>query len=99
VSNGVAPIVTLPDVVGSSADTARSALGYVHVFVNVVEQTVVKPKNDGIVLSMDPAGGSRVKEGTSVTLVVGVLAPSSSPSPPGKGKGHGNGKGGGGGGH
>jgi membrane peptidoglycan carboxypeptidase len=99
VSNGVAPIVTLPDVVGSSADAARSALGSVHVFVNVVEQTVVKSKNDGIVLSMDPAGGSRVKEGTSVTLVVGVLAPSSSPSPPGKGKGHGNGKGGGGGGH
>ncbi len=99
VSNGVAPIVTLPDVIGSSVDAARSALGAVHVFVSVVEESVVKEKNDGIVLSMDPAGGSRVKEGSSVTLVVGVLAPSSSPSPPGKGKGHGNGNGGGGGGH
>jgi penicillin-binding protein 1A len=99
VSNGVAPIVTLPDVVGSSVDAARSSLGALHLFVNVVEQTVVKSKNDGIVLSMDPAGGSRVKEGSSVTLVAGVLAPSSSPSPPGKGNGHGNGNGGGGGGH
>jgi membrane peptidoglycan carboxypeptidase len=99
VSNGVAPIVTLPDVVGSGVDAARSSLGALHLFVSVVEQTVVKSKNDGVVLSMDPAGGSRVKEGSSVTLVVGVLAPSSSPSPPGKGKGHGNGNGGGGGGH
>ena len=98
VSNGVAPTVTVPDVVGSTLDAARSTLAGVHLFVTVVQQTVSKPKNDGIVLSMDPVGGTKAKEGTSVTLVVGVLAsspsPSTSPSPgPGNGNGNGNGNG------
>jgi membrane peptidoglycan carboxypeptidase len=92
VSNGVASTVTLPDVVGSTLENARSALGALHIFVNVVEQTVGKAANDGIVMSMDPAGGSKVKEGTSVTLVVGALGgPTGSPSPPGNGNGNGNG--------
>jgi len=95
VSNGVAPIVTLPDVVGSTEAAARAALGGINVFVNVVQQTVSKPGKDGIVLSMDPAAGSKVKEGTSVTIVVGALAATSSPSPPGNGNGNGKGNGGG----
>jgi membrane peptidoglycan carboxypeptidase len=97
VSNGVAPIVTLPNVIGSTLDAARSALGALHLVVNVVQQPVGLAKNDGIVLSTDPAGGSKVKEGSSVTVVVGVFTgPSSSPSPPGNGNGNGNGGGGGG---
>ena len=106
VSNGVAPTHTLPDVVGLTSDAASSTLGAIHVFVSVVDQAVKKPSNDGIVLSMDPVGGTKVKEGSSVTLVVGVgptppsPSPSPSPSPkPGKGKGNGNGHGGGGGGN
>jgi membrane peptidoglycan carboxypeptidase len=104
VSNGVAPIHTLPDVVGLTSSAATSALGAIHVFVTVVDQPVTKPKNDGIVLSMDPVGGTKVKEGSSVTLVVGVgpkpPSPSPSPSPsPKPGKGNGNGHGGGGGGN
>ena len=104
VSNGVAPIHTLPDVVGLTSGAATSELGAIHVFVTVVDQPVTKPKNDGIVLSMDPVGGTKVKEGSSVTLVVGVgpkpPSPSPSPSPsPKPGKGNGNGHGGGGGGN
>jgi serine/threonine-protein kinase len=106
VSNGVAPIHTLPDVVGLTSDAATSTLGAIHVFVTVVDQAVKKASNDGIVLSMDPVGGTKVKEGSSVTLVVGVgpkppsPSPSPSPSPkPGKGNGNGNGHGGGGGGN
>ena len=104
VSNGVAPIHTLPDVVGLTSDAATSTLGAIHVFVTVVDQAVKKPGNDGIVLSMDPVGGTKVKEGSSVTLVVGVgpkpPSPSPSPSPsPKPGKGNGNGHGGGGGGN
>ena len=93
VSNGVAPIHTLPDVVGLTSDAATSTLGAIHVFVTVVDQAVKKPSKDGIVLSMDPVGGTKVKEGSSVTLVVGVgpkppsPSPSPSPSPkPGKGR-------------
>jgi membrane peptidoglycan carboxypeptidase len=101
VSNGVAPIVTLPNVVGQTLDAARSSLGGIHVFVNVVEEKVGLARNQGIVMSMEPAAFSKVKEGSSVTLTVGVYnAPSPSPSPsPGNGKGHGKGHGGGGGGH
>ena len=102
VSNGVAPIVTLPDVVGSTLSAANGALGAIHVFVTVVDQPVKRSSKSGIVLSMDPVAGTKVKEGSSVTIVVGV-GPSPSPSPtpspspgPGNGNGHGKGNGGGG---
>ena len=103
VSNGVAPIVTLPDVVGSTVGSATATLGAIHVFVTVVDQPVKRPSKDGIVLDMSPVGGTKVKEGSSVTLVVGVgpkpkPKPSPSPSPsPSPGPGNGNGNGGGGG--
>jgi beta-lactam-binding protein with PASTA domain len=103
VSNGVAPNVTLPNVVGSTLDAARTTLESLHVFVTVVQRPVTRPGKDGIVFNMDPAAGSDVKEGSSVTLVVGVFSgPSGSPSPspsPSPGPGNGNGNGGGGGGH
>ena len=94
VSNGVAQTITLPSVVGSTEDAARAALGVVHVYVTVVHQDVGLAKNDGIVLSMDPVAGSRVKEGTSVTIVVGVYTgATSSPSPGNGNNGNGNGNG------
>ena len=74
VSNGVAPIVTLPDVVGSPLSSANGALGAIHVFVTVVDQPVKQSAKSGIVLSMSPVAGTKVKEGSSVTLVVGVDA-------------------------
>ena len=55
VSNGVAPIVTLPDVVGSTLNAANGALGTIHVFVTVVDQPVKHSSKSGIVLSMNPA--------------------------------------------
>ena len=71
-------------------------------FVNVVNQGVGLARNDGIVMGMDPAAFSKVKEGSSVTITVGVYqGASNSPSPspsPGHGNGHGKGGGGGGGG-
>ncbi|HTG47145.1 MAG TPA: transglycosylase domain-containing protein [Actinomycetota bacterium] len=81
-SDGVASKVSLPDVVGLSLSDAQSQLGAIHVVANVVPQTVTNASKVGVVLSMDPAAGTVVDEGSSVQLVVGASA-SPSPSPTG----------------
>jgi serine/threonine-protein kinase len=82
VSNGVASQVTLPDVVGLQVNDAEAELAAIHISVSTVSREVVGAKRIGVVLSMDPAAGSVVSEGTTVQLVVGV-APAGSPSPSG----------------
>ncbi len=93
VSNGVAPIVRVPDVVGLTVDEATAQLSAVHLFVVVQHQDVKKDADVGIVLSQDPAGGKTLGEGSTVTIVVG-----SKPSGDAGGNGNGNGNGGAGGG-
>ena len=87
ISNGVASKVTLPDVEGLTLADAESQLAAIHVAVNVVEVPVHSARKVGVVLSMDPAGGTIVDEGSSVQLTVGAGAaspsPTGSPSPGG----------------
>jgi membrane peptidoglycan carboxypeptidase len=86
VSNGKAPIVKLPDLIGLTVNEATAQLSALHLFIDVQQQDVHNGKNVGIVLSQDPAAGKKLPEGSTVTIVVG--------SKPGNG---GNGNGGGGG--
>lgn len=66
-SNG--QMVLLPDVTGKSFDEAKGALGGFS--VNKTEQAVTDKKQDGKVISSDPAAGSPVKSGATITLTVG----------------------------
>jgi membrane peptidoglycan carboxypeptidase len=93
VSNGVAPVIKLPDLVGLTAQEATAQLSALHLFVDVQRRDVHNDKNVGIVLNQDPAAGKQLAEGSTVTIVVG-----SKPGAGGNGNGNGNGGGGGGGG-
>jgi penicillin-binding protein 1A len=90
VSNGEAPIVTLPDLVGLTVEEATAQLSALHLSVDVQHQDVRKDKDVGIVLAQDPAAGKTRPEGSTVTIVVGTK--------PDNGGDGGNGNGGGGGG-
>jgi membrane peptidoglycan carboxypeptidase len=90
VSNGEAPIVQLPDLVGLTVEEATAQLSALHLFVDVQHQDVSKDKDVGIVLAQDPAAGKKLPEGSTVTIVVGTT-----PSDGGNGNGNGNGNGGG----
>ncbi len=75
ISNGVAPVHKLPDVVGMTLAQAKKALTSANYFVSVVDKAVSNEKQDGVVLAQDPAAGSSVAEGTTVTLTVGTFSP------------------------
>ena len=97
VSNGVAPMATVPDVVGLTSGEAAATLQAARFLVAVVERDVEDPDQDGVVLAQDPAGGTHELEGSTVTIVVGVGPAEPSPSPSGgPSPGGGNGNGGGG---
>jgi membrane peptidoglycan carboxypeptidase len=84
VSNGKAPTVTVPNVVGSAQAVATAALKDAGFEVQAVEEIVCDPNQDGVVLSQSPAGGKKAKQGTTVTITVGKYqppCPSPSPSP------------------
>ena len=80
VSNGKAPKVPVPNVVGRTQAQATSILRGAGFVVNVVQQPDPDPKNDGIVLQQVPASGKR-PVGSTVTIYVGQKEPSPSPSP------------------
>ena len=81
VSNGKAPKVPVPNVVGKTQEQATSILRGAGFVVVVVDQPDPDPKNDGIVLSQVPSGGNH-KVGSTVTIYVGRKgSPSPSPSP------------------
>jgi serine/threonine-protein kinase len=66
----------VPDVTSQDEPTATDALKAAHFKVVVVRQDTNDPGADGIVLSQDPPGGSQAKPGSTVTIVVGRLAAS-----------------------
>lgn len=68
VSNGRRKI-ELPDVVGQPVDAARATLGELGLTTKVVEQETTE-KEAGTVLSTNPAPGTSVRAGNSVTLTV-----------------------------
>ena len=80
VSNGKAPKVPVPNVVGDTQSQGTGILKGAGFVVKVVYQTVFNPQDDGIILAQDPSGGKR-PVGATVTITVGKLGPSPSPSP------------------
>jgi eukaryotic-like serine/threonine-protein kinase len=66
---------TVPDVTSQEESTAIAALEKSGFAVEVEEEDTLDPNADGIVLSQNPAGGTRAKPGSSVTIVVGRLLP------------------------
>jgi membrane carboxypeptidase/penicillin-binding protein len=83
VSNGKAPTVVVPRVVGAAESAAVAALKDAGFKVAVVEQDTCDPNEDGVVISQSPKGGSKADAGSTVTIVVGKLnPPCPSPSPP-----------------
>ena len=64
---------TIPDVTSQDQDSATQVLEQSGFSVDVQQQDTTDPAQDGIVLSQDPLGGTKVKPGTTVTIVVGHL--------------------------
>jgi beta-lactam-binding protein with PASTA domain/predicted Ser/Thr protein kinase len=64
---------TVPDVTSQDEDTATQTLERSGFIVEVQDQDTTDSSQDGIVLSQDPAGNSRAKPGSTVTIVVGRL--------------------------
>jgi serine/threonine-protein kinase len=66
---------TIPDVTSQDEDSATQTLEGSGFSVDVQDQDVTDPAQDGIVLSQDPPGGTKAKPATTVTIVVGRLVP------------------------
>jgi serine/threonine-protein kinase len=73
----------VPDVTGQAQADAEALLADAGFRSTVQTQDVTDPANDGLVLSQLPQGGTVVKKGSVVNLVVGHLtAPPPEPVPP-----------------
>jgi beta-lactam-binding protein with PASTA domain len=70
--------VAVPDVKGLDETAARSQLTDAGFDVTSVDQTVTDPSQDGVVVGVDPSTGSRAPRGSTVTITIGQLAPSTS---------------------
>lgn len=76
VSNG---LVTVPDVVGGSEASARSALSNVGLDVSVTSQP--SDQSAGTVLAQTPGAGTRTERGSTVTITIAEPQPTVSPTP------------------
>jgi serine/threonine-protein kinase len=81
VSTG-SPQVTVPNLVGETQAQAASSLSSAGLQANFVTVPVSKRSQDGVVQSQDPAGGSTVSQGSTVTVVVGQYGGSSTTTSP-----------------
>jgi beta-lactam-binding protein with PASTA domain len=81
VSTG-SPQTSVPNVVGDTQSQAASALSSASLQANFVTVPVSRRNQDGIVQSQDPAGGSTVNQGSTVTVVVGQYGGSTTTSTP-----------------
>jgi eukaryotic-like serine/threonine-protein kinase len=72
VSTGAGSVI-VPDVEGLNEDGAINTLESRGLDVNVREEPVSDPSEDGRVLDQAPEPGARVRQGDDVTIVVGVL--------------------------
>ena len=73
--------VTVPGVVGDTQQAAANAISEGGLSSYFVTQQVTNPAQDGIVLSESPASGTKVAEGSRVTLTIGK-SPTPPPVPP-----------------
>ncbi len=72
VSTGAGSVI-VPDVEGQTESSARSNLTFRGLSVIVDEQLTDDPSEDDRVIDQAPAGGTRVRSGDQVTIVVGVF--------------------------
>lgn len=68
-------LATVPDVVGLDESTAERDLRQAGFAVRSVSRNTADPAQDGVVLGQRPAGGTRARAGSQVTITVGVLTP------------------------
>jgi serine/threonine-protein kinase len=73
--------ITVPDVTGQPRKTAVSALKKAGFIPSITEQTTTDPNEVGIVLSEFPPSGSRGQRGDTVTISVGIAAPTTTTTP------------------
>jgi len=66
---------TVPDVTSQDEASATQTLERSGFTVDVQDQDVTDPSQDGIVLEQTPVGGTEAKPGSTVTIVVGRLLP------------------------
>jgi eukaryotic-like serine/threonine-protein kinase len=74
--------ITVPDVVGQPRKAAVTALKRAGFTVAVTEETTEDPTEVGVVISAFPPGGSRGRRGDTVTISVGVEAPTTTTPTP-----------------
>jgi serine/threonine-protein kinase len=72
------PLVKVPDVVGQSQDSAKSALQSAGFQVTTSSRADAAPS--GNVVSQDPAGGSEASSGSTVSLVISTGPPKTTPT-------------------
>ena len=70
---------TVPDVTNQDEDSATSTLQAAGFQVTVEHQDVQDPGLDGVVISQNPAGGSKAKKGSKVAIVVGSFTAGTTP--------------------
>ncbi|HEY1540617.1 MAG TPA: Stk1 family PASTA domain-containing Ser/Thr kinase [Solirubrobacteraceae bacterium] len=73
--------VKVQDVTGTTQNKATETLSGQGLKVVPQDMAVDSPDEDGLVQSQDPAAGSKVDAGSSVTIKVGVFDPSLDPEP------------------
>ena len=75
------PQLFVPDVIGQAQADATTALQASGFTVNITQQPVADPAQDGVVLSSDPAGNAQTAPGSTVTLTVGLYTPTATTTP------------------
>jgi serine/threonine-protein kinase len=73
--------VAVPSVVGQSEAQASAALGGAGFTPRTTTVTTAEPAQVGMVLKQSPAGGHQAPKGSTVTISIGVAAPSTPTTP------------------
>jgi beta-lactam-binding protein with PASTA domain len=90
ISNGIAPVGIVPRVRGMTLEEAKAALAAANFVPAVVEVETTDKELIGVVIRQVPAADTKLEEGSTVTIYVGVEKSQ------GGGQGGGQGQGGGG---
>jgi len=72
--------VAVPRVVGKKQERAEGELVEAGFVVKSSTRAVTREAEAGLVLQQDPAGGTKAKRGVTIKLIVGELAPQTTPS-------------------
>lgn len=81
ISNGIPPAGIVPKVRGMTLEEAKAALAEANFLVEVVEVETNDKALIGVVIFQVPKAGTELKEGSTVTISVGVKKAGGKPSP------------------